>query len=353
MTTKAINRSKILFIARKNGGLWQPVACSRAFPGLCFSSNRGHLGVVLFFMELRPSLLKTMAYFDLFNYPLSLDDIHRFLDTETDEASIERVVRALEHEGRIYRIGPYYSLQNDPALAERRLRGEIHADELLPIAERNARLLYQFPFVRGICVSGSLSKRCADERADIDFFIITHSNRLWIARTLMHLLKKLSYLRGHQHRFCMNYYIDEEALEIKEKNIFTATELLTLMPMCGNGSLDRFFEANEWTSRYLPHYRARHWEAKGYHRTSLLKRFLEGLLNNRLGDMLEKRLQAITDRRWKQKTMREDRNIKGEIMELQCSPHYSRPNPENFQQKVLSKYYRRLKEVGALTKEII
>jgi hypothetical protein len=304
-------------------------------------------------MELRPSLLKTIAYFDLFNYPLTLEDIHRFLDVETDQASIERAVRALVSEGCLYRIGSYYSLRNDPGLVQKRQQGERHADELLPIARRNARLLYQFPYVRGICVSGSLSKRCADDSADIDYFIITRSNRLWIARTLMHLLKKLSYLRGHQHRFCMNYFIDEEALEIKEKNIFTATELLTLMPVCGNGSLDRFFEANAWTSLYLPHYRERHWQEKGYHRSSPGKRFLEWVFGNALGDMLEKKLQAVTDRRWKQKTSRGDRNIKGDPMALQCSPHYSRPNPENFQQKVLSKYYRRLKEVGALTKEII
>ena len=297
-------------------------------------------------MELRSSILKTLAYFDLFNYPLSLEDIRRFLDVEADEVVIETEVRSLLRQARVYRTGPYYSLQNNPALADRRQKGEVHADELLLIAARNAKLLYQFPFVRGVCISGSLSKRCADERADIDYFIITRANRLWIARTLMHLFKKLSYMRGHQHRFCMNYYIDEEALEIKEKNIFTATELLTLMPMCGNGALDQFFEANSWTSLYLPHYRDRHWVDKGYHRTSLLKRMLEALFNNRLGDRFEKKLQSITDRRWKKKTERGDLNIKGDRMALQCSSHYSRPDPENFQQKVLARFYRRLKEVG-------
>ena len=297
-------------------------------------------------MELRSSILKTLAYFDLFNYPLSLEDIRRFLDVEADEVVIETEVRSLLRQARVYRTGPYYSLQNNPALADRRQKGEVHADELLLIAARNAKLLYQFPFVRGVCISGSLSKRCADERADIDYFIITRANRLWIARTLMHFFKKLSYLRGHQHRFCMNYYIDEEALEIKEKNIFTATELLTLMPMCGNGALDQFFEANSWTSLYLPHYRDRHWVDKGYHRTSLLKRMLEALFNNRLGDRFEKKLQSITDRRWKKKTERGDLNMKGDPMALQCSSHYSRPDPENFQQKVLARFYRRLKEVG-------
>jgi hypothetical protein len=297
-------------------------------------------------MELRSSILKTLAYFDLFNYPLSLEDIRRFLDVEADEVVIETEVRSLLRQARVYRTGPYYSLQDNPALADRRQKGEVHADELLLIAARNAKLLYQFPFVRGVCISGSLSKRCADERADIDYFIITRANRLWIARTLMHLFKKLSYMRGHQHRFCMNYYIDEEALEIKEKNIFTATELLTLMPMCGNGALDQFFEANSWTSLYLPHYRDRHWVDKGYHRTSLLKRILEALFNNRLGDRFEKKLQSITDRRWKKKTERGDLNMKGDPMALQCSSHYSRPDPENFQQKVLARFYRRLKEVG-------
>jgi len=318
-----------------------------------FQANRMQPGPVLFFMELRSSILKTLTYFDLFSYPLALEDIQRFLDTEADAAVIEIQLRILLRQGRVYRSGEYYSLQNNPALAERRQKGEIHADELLLIAARNARWLYQFPFVRGICISGSLSKRCADEKADIDYFIITQANRLWIARTLMHLYKKISYLRGHQHRYCMNYYIDEEALEVKEKNIFTATELLTLMPMCGNGALDQFFEANTWTAQYLPDYRNRHWQGKGYHRTSLLKRTLEALFNNTLGNRLEQKLHGITERRWKKKTERGDLNLKGDPMSLQCSLHFSRPNPEIFQRKVLTRYYRRLKEMGAFTKEMI
>lgn len=311
------------------------------------------VGLRSIFMDLRSSILKTLAYFDLFNYPLALQDIRYFLEVEAGETAIERELHILLRQGRVYRTGDYYSLQDNPALAERRQKGEIRADELLVIAARNARLLYQFPFVRGICISGSLSKRCADERADIDYFIITKANRLWIARTIMHLYKKLSYLRGHQHRFCMNYYIDEEALEIEEKNIFTATELLTLMPMCGNGSLDRFFEANTWTTLYLPHYSDRHWEGKGHHRSTFVKRLLEAFFNNPLGDRLEQRLRKITDRRWKEKTERGDLNMKGDPMALQCSSHYSRPNPANFQQKVLMKFYRRLGEVEAFTKEMI
>jgi hypothetical protein len=292
------------------------------------------------FMALQQSILKTIAYFDLFSYPLTAEDIRYFLDVDAREEEVEYELNRLACQGRLYRLGnnAFYSLRNDPRLAEKRLRGEVRADELLRIAARGARLLYQFPFVRGICISGSLSKRCADEGADIDYFIITKANRLWIARTVMHLFKKLTYLRGHQHRYCMNYYIDEEALEIKEKNIFTAVELLTLMPACGNGGLTRFFQANNWTSQYLPHYRDRQREADGPYRSSLLKRGLECILDNRLGDVLENYFRRLTDSRWKTKTSRGDRNGKGDPMTLQCGPHYSRPDPGIFQQRILLKY---------------
>ena len=296
-------------------------------------------------MALRPSILRTIAYFDLFSYPLTREDIRYFLDMDAGEEEVMQELTRLTWEGRIFRLESFYSLRNDPQLAEKRVSGELHADKLLRIAARGARLLYQFPFVRGVCISGSLSKRCADRDADIDYFIITRANRLWIARTILHLFKKFTYLGGRQHRYCMNYFVDEDALEIKEKNIFTAVELLTLMPVCGNGGLTQFFRANNWTCQYLPRYRDRQREADGPHRSSLLKRGLEKLLNNRLGDLLEDYLRRLTDSRWKTKTTRGDRNGKGDPMVLQCGLHYSRPDPGIFQQRILLRYQQKLKEV--------
>jgi hypothetical protein len=83
------------------------------------------------------------------------------------------------------------------------------------------------------------------------------------------------------------------------------------------------------------------------HRASLVKRTLERLLDHRLGDRMENYFRGLTDRRWKKKTERGDINMKGDTMTLQCDAHYSRPNPEIFQQKILNKYQRRIKEVFA------
>ena len=163
----------------------------------------------------------------------------------------------------------------------------------------------------------------------------------------MHLFKKLTFLIGRQHRYCMNYYIDEEALEIKEKNIFTATELLTLMPASGNGGLTRFFNANDWAAAWYPQYRHRNRTAPTTPKSSLLKRCAEWLLDNRIGNYLDDYLRNLTASRWKAKEERGDLNMRGIKMSLQCGKHYSRPNPENFQQKVLHRYYGKVKELIA------
>src|SRR6266478_4413244 len=95
------------------------------------------------------------------------------------------------------------------------------------------RFLSRFPYVTGVGISGSLSKMDAREKADFDFFIVTKANRLWIARTIMHLFKKLTFITGKQHLYCMNYYLDEKALQLRDQNIYTAVEAITLIPVSG------------------------------------------------------------------------------------------------------------------------
>jgi hypothetical protein len=295
-------------------------------------------------MPLQSSILKVLAYFDLFNYPVSAEEILFFLDQDIPACELDRELEVLAAGKYLFRLGPFYSLRDDPRAAERRVRGNRHAEELLVIADRVSRFLYQFPYVRGVGISGSLSKHYADEDADIDYFIITRSNRLWIARTFMHLFKKWSFLTGRQHWYCMNYYVDEEALEIEEKNIFTATELITLLPACGNGGLVKFFDANNWATAYFPHYRQRKREAAIYPSPTFLKKVLEKMFDNRAGDRLDDFLHRLTSRRWKNKEERGALNDKGDKMSLKTGKHFSRPNPEIFQQKILGSYSDRLKE---------
>lgn len=290
-------------------------------------------------------ILKTLAYFDIFHYPLRKEEILQFNTHFSEEHITHQALHELVAEGSVFKLGDFYSLHNNPLLINRRLQGNQRAGELLTKALSIGKMLYKFPFVRGIGVSGSLSKNVAEENADIDFFIITRKNRLWIARTIMHIFKKFTYLVGRQHFFCMNYYLDEEALLLTDQNIFTAMEIKTLLPVSGNESFRRFFSMNQWANQWLPVCSFRE-QAAGDARNSWFKKIGEWLFNSRLGNRLDDYLLRITTKRWKKKEKSNDRTMKGTTFVLITDKHFAKSNAGGFQEKVLKLYREKLERIG-------
>jgi hypothetical protein len=290
------------------------------------------------------SVLKTLAYFDVFHYPLTRDEIQIFANISLTSAQMNETLTALQEQNRIFLQDELYSLQNNPLLIHRRRQGNNRAEALLKKAVGIGRFLYQFPFVRAVGISGSLSKNFAEQKGDIDFFIITKANRLWIARTIMHLYKKLTFITGRQHFYCMNYYIDETALTLEDQNIFTAMELKTLLPVAGEKTMQEFIAANTWANEWLPVCTYRTQQIKD-RRISFLKRIGEWLFAGKVGSRLDNYLMNTTARRWKKKELDGKKNSKGLTMGLITGKHFAKSNPGDFQQKVLSMYEQRVASI--------
>ena len=293
------------------------------------------------------NILKVLAYFDVFNYPLNAEEISSFY-FDLNESSFENAVNTLVEEKIIFKLDGFYSLQNDQSLITRRLKGNNFAQKQMATAAKAAAILSRFPYVRGLAISGSLSKNFSDEKADVDFFIITAPNRLWIARTIMHLFKKLSFIAGRQNWFCMNYYVDEAMLEIPEKNIFTAMEIVTLIPMYGQNILPLFYNKNEWTKNYFPGRTTATCNASES-KKGFFTRAIEKIFNGATGNTIDNWLMNLTDKRWKKKTAQNRINVRGIKMTLKADKHFSKPDPTNFQNRVVQQYESKLKEIVTAT----
>ncbi len=287
--------------------------------------------------EIKENILATLAYFDLFNYPITRGEIYVFLQNKYDYEVFDDALNSLVKGGLIHLFDKFYTLKNDHYLIVRRNEGNKKAAELIKIAEKVGNILIRFPYVRGIAISGSLSKNYADDHSDIDLFIITAKNRLWIARTIMHAFKKLTFLVNKEDYFCMNYYVDEEQLEIVEKSIYTAIEIGTLIPLQGDVVFEKFYTANAWIRNFIPNKNMRIASAKRV-KTSFLKWLFEALLNSRVGNAIDNMMMNITANRWLKKTYQKKVNSHGMIMGMITGKHYSKPDPENFQSKLLARY---------------
>jgi len=287
-----------------------------------------------------------MAYFDTFNYPVTIEEISSFLDQPIQRETLHTALQSLLDKQLIWDLGKFYSLKNDPDLQEKRLNGNKRAVKQLKYAMRISLFLSWFPFIRGVAISGSLSKNLSYKGADLDFFIITASNRLWIIRTFILMLVKGFAFIGSR-RICLNYFLDEQALEIEEKNIFTAIEVATLLPARGIHTIESFFSSNSWIFEYLPntHFKA---TPKKELYSGLLKRGIEWLLDNKLGDRLDNWLLKYFSERWAKMLVHNKRLPSGFIPgAVSTGKHFFKPTPNDFQKNVLSKFQERMNNVNA------
>ena len=286
------------------------------------------------------AVLQALAYFEVFCYPLTQAEIFEFCrEAAIKPADLSNQLQTLVNQGRIFQFGPFFQPKNEPEWVTRRLDCNRRATEILPRAKRMARFIGQFPFVRGVFVSGSLSKHCMGPKSDVDFFIVTEPSRLWFARTLLVVYKKIFLLNSHKY-FCVNYFVDTENLEIEEKNLFTATESVTLLPMWGQDYYETFCRVNSWAWQWYPHFAFRPTSDVPPYSSSVFKKIIEKLFSGIPGHWLDKKAMQLTVRFWKKKFRHLDAGTFD--LALKSRQGISKHHPLHFQQKVLMQFEENL-----------
>ena len=241
--------------------------------------------------DLKQAILLTILYADLFDYPLTRDELYRRLvHKAADRAAFSRAVTTL--------TGPYLTATRDyltwagrEDLAAVREHRRQAAPALWAAAERYAGWLARTPFVRMVAVSGSLALRNAEPNSDIDLFCIIAPNRLWLARAWIVPLSKLTRAlpRLFPHYLCPNYLLTLNALDVEDRTLFTAHEVAQAVPLWGRDAYRRFLHANPWVHDFLPH---AHFEDRlcptAPPRRPWYTRGLERAMRGRLGDALDR-----------------------------------------------------------------
>lgn len=203
---------------------------------------------------LETAVWRTIVYADVFDYPLTLAEIHFFLEgVAAPPVAVEQVLQ----NGRLLpdhlaHHPPYYTLPGREAIRQTRRRREALSQALWPVAVRYGRLIASLPFVRLVAVTGSLAVNNVDERlgADIDYLVVTQNGRVWLSRAFIITIVRLAAWRGYT--LCPNYILAESALTFPDQNIYTAHELLQMAPLYGLDVYHQIRRLNGWAARFMP-----------------------------------------------------------------------------------------------------
>ncbi len=209
------------------------------------------------------AILQTLAYFDVFDYPLTGVEVHKFLWRR--KASLGAVLEALaaaEARGQIGRRFGYHCLPGRAAIVATRQQRYLMADVKHKKALRAARLLRLVPNVLLAGVCNNLAYGNARPESDIDLFIVTARGRIWLTRLLAVLTLQVFGLRHHgrrvANRCCLSFYVADDHLDISDIRLvpddpYLCYWLATLTPMYDRGqTFPRLWAANRWVREFLP-----------------------------------------------------------------------------------------------------
>ena len=204
------------------------------------------------------TLFQTFSYFDIFSYPLTLDELSVFLiGKKLIKSSLKKEIKKYSF---IEQKDEYYFLAGREELVPlRKMRDEISNEKKLKAANM-VRLLSKIPTIEAIALSGSVACGNARPGDDIDLFFITRKNSVWISRFFVYfLLKVTDSIRNDtltSDRFCPNMFVDEDMLLIKTQNLYIASEITHLIPLFERKSaFFEFIAQNDWILKFFPNYK--------------------------------------------------------------------------------------------------
>lgn len=221
---------------------------------------------------MKSSILATLSYADIFDYPLTKEEIWQWLvgnlkfkivsrseiPLRGENLKLDEVLKQLIEKKLCGFKNGYYFLPGREGIVKTREQREGLAKEKIKRAEKVAGILRFIPWIKLIGITGALARKNSSCDDDIDLFFITAQNRLWLSRGLMVLTLRVLGLYRRPNKItnmiCPNMLISEDALKMEPEDLFTAHEVCLMKPIFARDqTYQKFLGANSWVEKFLPH----------------------------------------------------------------------------------------------------
>lgn len=200
----------------------------------------------------------SVLYHDIFDYPLTPQELlkwqARLPDGQTGSGGTKNFP--------VEKTGRFYHLPGRAEIVVKRLARKTPSLAKYKLAALFAQKIAQIPTVLLVGITGALAMENTSEEDDIDLLIVTRKGALWTTRLVATLLIEILRIPRRKpgdsnvkDRLCLNLWLDEGnlALSPQQRNIYTAHEVLQIVPLVNKESThERFILANRWAQKFWP-----------------------------------------------------------------------------------------------------
>ena len=215
-------------------------------------------------MTIVQSILATLSYHDIFDYPLTREESHQYLiNNQTSQSRVESELLHLHRSSKIGQKDQYYFLKGRSKIVKLRRQRERYSKTKFKRAYFFASLLKIIPTLKFVAISGALAMQNSHKNDDIDLVLITFKNALWTTRFLANILL-LPFKRNPKgekvsDRACLNVFLDESNLKVTPASLYLAHEICQMKPLWDrDNTYQKFINANKWVKKFLPN-----WQPEG------------------------------------------------------------------------------------------
>lgn len=213
---------------------------------------------------LKKSILATLIYYDIFDYPLTAGEIFnllinpgRFDDQNTRTAL---VLEELVKERILEQFNGFYFLPGRQNLYEERIERNKIAEEKWKKIKRYLWIVQVIPYIEVIFASGSLALGHTSKESDLDVLVVAKKGRIWLARLWLSVAMNLLGVRRKNkervapNKICLNHYVTTGSLKIPFKSLYNAQTYAHLVPIYWSDKkiIDQFWWENlPWMKKFL------------------------------------------------------------------------------------------------------
>lgn len=188
-------------------------------------------------------ILRTLAFFDAFNMPLTAEDIFRYYHSEGSKplrSETEQALSSLLNQNRVTGEESHYRLADRPSsIISDRKQSRMRAIDMLKKSQPWLSCLASWPGVRAISICNNIAFLNASEESDIDLFLIVNPGEIWQTRfalaSFLQVFKKRPQPGNEYGKLCLSFIITSDQLDLSfiklQDDIYLSYWLKTLLPV--------------------------------------------------------------------------------------------------------------------------